>query len=140
MRPIYFTRSIGREAALADLESRLADDRLLNLIDLASISDATLLPQSVATMLNLRSQPGQPLQQTLIDALSRKRCVLLLDNCEHLITDCARLAYALLHGCPYLKIITTSHQPLGIAFVICTLGWLTDGRDSIDPTGPTNPS
>ena len=46
-----------------------------------------------------RSRAG-PLLATLTDALRPKRLLLVLDNCEHLLDACARLADALLRACP----------------------------------------
>ena len=40
--------------------------------------------------------------------------LLLLDNCEHLIDACARLADRLLHDCPQLTILATSREGLGV--------------------------
>jgi predicted ATPase len=40
--------------------------------------------------------------------------MVLLDNCEHLIDACAKLADALLRGCPGLVLLATSREPLGI--------------------------
>ncbi len=41
--------------------------------------------------------------------------LLVLDNCEHLIDGCAALAAELLRGCPQLRILATSRQPLGVS-------------------------
>ena len=38
----------------------------------------------------------------------------MLDNCEHVIGACAKLADALLRGCPNLALLATSREPLGI--------------------------
>jgi non-specific serine/threonine protein kinase len=54
----------------------------------------------------------------LTDVLSRflgiKRTLLILDNCEHLIDACARLAEHLLNTCHDLKILCTSRESLGL--------------------------
>lgn len=50
----------------------------------------------------------------LTDALRSRQLLLLLDNCEHVITHAAALAAALLAACPTLHILTTSREPLGI--------------------------
>jgi non-specific serine/threonine protein kinase len=51
----------------------------------------------------------------LQDSLSQKDLLLVLDNCEHLILECAQLADTLLHSAPHLKILATSREALGIA-------------------------
>ena len=50
----------------------------------------------------------------LEDYLEAKHLLLILDNCEHLIEACARLADALLKACPHLHILATSREALGI--------------------------
>ena len=37
-----------------------------------------------------------------------------MDNCEHVVETCAKLADALLRGCPGLALLATSREPLGI--------------------------
>src|SRR5205814_10615282 len=50
----------------------------------------------------------------LVDVLRRRRLLLVLDNCEHVIEACGTLAYHVLRGCPSVGILVTSRQPLGI--------------------------
>jgi predicted ATPase/DNA-binding SARP family transcriptional activator/tetratricopeptide (TPR) repeat protein len=50
----------------------------------------------------------------LIEALKDRADLVVLDNCEHLITAAAHLADALLTGCPRLRILATSREPLAI--------------------------
>jgi predicted ATPase len=54
------------------------------------------------------------LTDTLQEALGTRQLLLVLDNCEHLIDACARLADALLSYCPHLQILATSRQSLGL--------------------------
>lgn len=51
----------------------------------------------------------------MIDHLRPLDALLVLDNCEHLIDDCAQFAYQLLAGCDQLHILATSREPLHIA-------------------------
>src|SRR5207248_1271504 len=85
------------------------------LVDLASLSDPTLLPQRVAVMFGLRDEINRSLSDTLINYLRSKDLLLILDNCEHLIEACARLTEALVHYCPTLRILATSQESLGIS-------------------------
>jgi predicted ATPase/DNA-binding SARP family transcriptional activator len=84
------------------------------LVELAPLADPALVPGSVAAALGVRETPGQPLTQTLIEYLKPRQLLLLLDNCEHLIEACARLAAALLRSCPELRILATSREPLAV--------------------------
>ena len=45
-------------------------------------------------------KPDRPLLQTLTDSLRDQQLLLLLDNCEHLVNACARVADTLLKSCP----------------------------------------
>lgn len=84
-------------------------------VELAPLSDPALLPQTVATTLGVREEPGRPVFNSLMDDLRDKKLLLILDNCEHLIEACAKLAEQLLRACPHLKILASSREALGIA-------------------------
>ena len=51
---------------------------------------------------------------TLVEAVGGRSLLVVLDNCEHLVGACAKLADALLRGCPNLALLATSREPLGI--------------------------
>jgi predicted ATPase/DNA-binding SARP family transcriptional activator len=50
----------------------------------------------------------------LVAALSERRVLLVLDNCEHVVDDAARLVHRLLGSCPGLRVLATSREALGI--------------------------
>jgi predicted ATPase/class 3 adenylate cyclase len=85
------------------------------LIELAPITDAALVPQAIASALDLAEEQNRPLMQTLTNFLRNKNVLFVLDNCEHLIDACARVADALLHACPGVKFLASSREALGIA-------------------------
>ncbi|HWE60261.1 MAG TPA: tetratricopeptide repeat protein, partial [Chloroflexota bacterium] len=78
-------------------------------VDLAPVGAAML------AALGLQEQPGQTTMDILIDHLQRRRMLLLLDNCEHVVVASAALAARLLGACPELQILATSQQSLGVA-------------------------
>src|SRR5439155_13218763 len=84
------------------------------LVELASIADAALVPQAIASALGIRETPTQPLLTTLTTTLRSCRLLLLIDNCEHLLDACAQLANMLLQACPRLQILATSREALGL--------------------------
>ena len=84
------------------------------LVELASLSDATLIEQTVASCLDIREQTGKPFIETLVSHLASLEILLILDNCEHLVTACAQFAETVLRRCPRLKILVTSREVLGI--------------------------
>ena len=84
------------------------------LVELAALTDPGLLASTVAQALGIKEQAGQPMQQTLSDSLKSKSLLLLLDNCEHLLSACAQLTASLLRSCPQVKVLATSREALGI--------------------------
>jgi predicted ATPase/class 3 adenylate cyclase len=142
--PLQLTSFIGRRREIVEINTTLATARLLTLtgaggsgktrlalqvgadlleqypdgvwlVELATLADPALVPQTVATALRVHEQPGRALIETLVDSLRPKTLLLLLDNCEHLLAACAGLAHALLRTCPNLRILATSREGLGIA-------------------------
>src|SRR5207302_3093661 len=64
--------------------------------------------------LGVREHPGESLLTTLSVVLYPTQRLLLLDNCEHLVGACARIAEALLQACPRLQLLATSREPLRV--------------------------
>jgi predicted ATPase/DNA-binding XRE family transcriptional regulator len=142
--PIPLTSFIGREKDIERIQHRLAGHRLVTLIgvggigktrlsqqaanqlldnyadgvwlvEFASLNDPLLVPQSVATAFGIQQGADHSgLVETLVIFFSAKTILLILDNCEHLLDACAKLADQLLRSCPNLKILATSRQALGI--------------------------
>ena len=84
-------------------------------IELAPLTDPSLVAQGVTQVLNVAEEPGKPLMQTLTAALKSQRLLLVLDNCEHLLSACAHLVDALIHACPGVRVLASSREGLGIA-------------------------
>ncbi|MFD4144588.1 ATP-binding protein [Streptomyces sp. NPDC058572] len=82
------------------------------LVELASLSDGTLLAQTVVDALGLREQSPRPALDILRDFLPGRQALVVLDNCEHLIEPCSALIAALLDASSDLKIVATSRQTL----------------------------
>src|SRR5207237_289209 len=59
--------------------------------------------------------PGKSLTETLTNHLKSRHVMLVLDNCEHLLDACARLADTLLRNCPGVRILATSREGLAIS-------------------------
>ncbi|MEV0464770.1 protein kinase [Nocardia tengchongensis] len=84
------------------------------LVELADVSDPTLLVDVVAAALGLRDDLARPLPQVVVDFLADRESLLVLDNCEHLAEAVARLAETWLRACANLRILATSREPLDI--------------------------
>jgi predicted ATPase/DNA-binding CsgD family transcriptional regulator len=85
------------------------------LVELARFSRSEFVVQEIARVLGVREEPGRPLLDTVTARLRGMRCLLLLDNCEHLVDRCAEVSAALIAACPWLSILATSREPLRIA-------------------------
>ncbi|GHP00098.1 hypothetical protein KSF_101450 [Reticulibacter mediterranei] len=83
-------------------------------VELAHLSDAALLPQSIAQALNLCKEQGESLITTLYTFLRSQKTLLILDTCEHLVEASAKLIEVLLQMCPILHILVTSREALGL--------------------------
>ena len=141
--PVPLTSFVGREQELKEITRLLSTSHLLTLtgsggvgktrlaihtahdltrkfkdgvywVGLVGVSDETLIPQVIAGSLNVREVSDEPLIETLKTYLKPKEVLLVIDNCEHLIRDCAHYAEQLLAACPKLKILATSIEALGI--------------------------
>ena len=80
-------------------------------INLASVRDAALVVPSVAGTLGVSEQSGVPLAEGLADNLRGRRMLLVLDNCEHLLSEAANIAGTLrdAHG---PTVLVTSRERL----------------------------
>ncbi|MFJ5882389.1 ATP-binding protein [Kitasatospora cineracea] len=97
-------------------------------IELAPLEDPAAVPDAVASALGLREtvlHTGGAVAEAieggrkdpvsrLVDHLGRRRVLLLLDNCEHVVQAAADLADRLLADCPGVTVLATSREPLGV--------------------------
>jgi predicted ATPase/transcriptional regulator with XRE-family HTH domain len=83
-------------------------------VALAPLDQPSLIPSALLQALGYIEKNNLSPEERLIEGIANKRMLLVLDNCEHLIEDVARLASSLLSACPRLKILTTSREALGI--------------------------
>src|SRR5258708_13815043 len=107
---------IGKTRLAIETANEVANNHLdgVWLVDLAPVADGDLVARSVARALGVVERINQPLIETLVDAIGDRHLLLVLDNCEHLLAASAELTDGLLRGCPKLRIVATSREPLGI--------------------------
>jgi predicted ATPase/DNA-binding winged helix-turn-helix (wHTH) protein len=84
------------------------------LADLSPVATASLVPSSVASVLHVVLRGDDDAETALAKALSAKRMLLVLDNCEHLPGAAAELAAALCLGAPGVTVLATSQEPLRV--------------------------
>jgi predicted ATPase/DNA-binding SARP family transcriptional activator len=137
--PAPVTPLVGRDSDIVALRSALTTTRLVTLsgpggigktrlavevaaapppsygavwfVELASVLADSGVATSVARALQLAESPGQEID-LMCDYLSRRRGLLVLDTCEHVVEAVAGLATRLLSRCPDLRILATTRQPL----------------------------
>jgi len=141
--PTQVSSFVGRERQLSELRELLSRARLVTLtggggvgktrlalqlassmlagssdgvwfVDLAPLTDAALVPAQLAGVLGVSEQPGRSLPESLIGACGDRKLLVILDNCEHVIDEAAKVADQLVRGCPRMIILATSREPLGI--------------------------
>ncbi len=88
-------------------------------VPLAPVRDALDVPQAVLTAVGV-PEPMRvdavymPPLERLTDAMAARQLVLLLDNCEHVVDEVARLAEGVLAAAPGVRILATSREPLAV--------------------------
>ncbi|MFF9780586.1 ATP-binding protein [Streptomyces sp. NPDC013978] len=85
------------------------------LVDLAPVQDPATVAPVTAGALGLPDLSATPLLERLAHHLAERQCLIVLDNCEHLLDACADLADTLLSAAPDLRILATSRQTLGMS-------------------------
>ena len=141
--PAEITDFVGRKAELAQLMRLLSASRLVTvtgtggvgktrlalraaqmaagrhrdgvcLTELSDLRDPGLLGRTVATALGLPDQDTKSALDTVLDHVRDRSMLLILDNCEHLIDECARLAAAIMTEAAGVTLLATSRQPLDV--------------------------
>ena len=84
------------------------------LVELAALGDPEAVAAAMARVLGIKEQSGRSMHDTLVEALADQSMLVVLDNCEHVIGACAKLAEVVVRGCPRVHLLATSREPLGI--------------------------
>jgi predicted ATPase/DNA-binding winged helix-turn-helix (wHTH) protein len=85
------------------------------LLELAPLKDAQLVTSIIAEILGVGRNAPAASVETLVSALKDRELLLIIDNCEHVIAEAARVAEALIRGCPRVAILASSRERLAIA-------------------------
>ncbi len=141
--PLDLTSFIGRENEVQQVRELMRSRRLLTLtgvggtgktrlalqaarglledyregiwvVELSTIFESGQVLRAIMGVLDMRTQSSPSLLDALVDYLRPRQLLLILDNCEHLITTCSATAGQLLASCPDLKIMATSREALGV--------------------------
>ena len=141
--PMPATSLIGREQLLADLMELVRANRLVTLtgvggvgktrlsvevgtsladehpdgvwmVELAPLTDPAAVPAAIATTLGVTPKAGTPLIQTLVESLSGRRVLVVLDNCEHVVDVVAETVRELLARTTTLRVLATSREAIDV--------------------------
>jgi predicted ATPase/DNA-binding winged helix-turn-helix (wHTH) protein len=83
-------------------------------VELVSLSDPGLVPSTVASVLGLRLASDESSPASVARAIGKRKVLLVLDNCEHVIDAAAALAETLVRLCPNTTVLATSREVLRI--------------------------
>jgi predicted ATPase/DNA-binding SARP family transcriptional activator len=84
------------------------------LVDLVPVRHRHLVADTVAVAMGLPPAAGRDPLRALALQLGRRRLLLILDNCEHLLPECARVVTTLRAHCPGVSVLATSREPLHV--------------------------
>ncbi len=141
--PAPLNSFIGREVELGEAATLLAESRLITFVgvagvgktrlaielatrvrhsfpggvwfvDLASVSNEDLIGHTMSTVLGLAPESASDIDSSIAGFLAKRRALLVLDNCEHLANECARLSHLLLSRCSHLRVLTTTRTSLDV--------------------------
>jgi non-specific serine/threonine protein kinase len=85
------------------------------LVEFGPLAEPALVPQAVASTLQIREHWGRPPLELVVELLRTKQLLLVLDNCEHVVEAVARLVDTLVRACPRLYVLSTSQDALRLA-------------------------
>jgi len=84
-------------------------------VDLAPLSGTGLVVDAIATALGAKTEAGLSAINAVVRALEGTQTLIILDNCEHLLAECAEAVSALLRAGGDVRVLATSREPLGLA-------------------------
>jgi predicted ATPase/DNA-binding SARP family transcriptional activator len=87
----------------------------VELAELEAGAAADEVAAAAVSRLGIRPGPGELPQATLVRHLSDRSALLVLDNCEHVLSGCAELVAEMHIGCPRACIVATSRERLDVA-------------------------
>ncbi|MBI4940415.1 MAG: winged helix-turn-helix domain-containing protein [Actinobacteria bacterium] len=104
----------GREVRLVELAPHGADDVTTAVADALGVRDRVLRERAPGDPAGPAAPSSAAALDRLVDAIGTRPVLLLLDNCEHVVDEAARVAEHLLVRCPGLRVLATSREPLRI--------------------------
>jgi predicted ATPase/DNA-binding SARP family transcriptional activator len=113
---------MGKTRVVIEAAHRLALDGDVRFVELGPVTDPVAVPEAIATSLGAQDQVSSDSSESArspdartVDHVRDQELVVVLDNAEHVAEAVAASVTTLLRGCPRLRIVVTSRQPLGVA-------------------------
>jgi predicted ATPase/transcriptional regulator with XRE-family HTH domain len=142
--PIQLTPLVGRDEALAEVEALVLAHSLVSLVgtggvgktrlalqigenllgatedgvwfvELAQLNDPALVVNVIASTFGLNGQVDCSMLDVLVRYFTPRRLTLIVDNCEHVIDEVARVVYAILAAAARVRVVATTREPLRVA-------------------------
>jgi predicted ATPase/class 3 adenylate cyclase len=82
--------------------------------ELAAADGEEAVLEIVTRALGVVPRPGMSGGDSIVDHLRGRDCLIVLDNCEHVLDVAADLTDAILRGCPRVRVLATSREGLGV--------------------------
>lgn len=83
-------------------------------VALKEVEDPSLIAQVAADGMHVDSIPGEPIETTLLEWIFKKKCLIVIDNAEHMLYEVANFTRRLLKAVPSVRVIVTSREPLHV--------------------------
>jgi predicted ATPase/ribosome-binding protein aMBF1 (putative translation factor) len=108
---------VGKTQTAVRVASALgeAGDTPIRFVGLAPVDNPSRAAAAIASMLGVQEVSNHSLLETLVAFLRSQTLLLVLDNCEHVITETAVIIEMILGSCPSVRILATSREPLKAA-------------------------
>ncbi len=107
---------VGKTRLAIEVGTRCRDDfdDGVCLVELAPVVEPDGVAAAIAAALGVRPQAGTTTLESIIDSCRRRRLLVLIDNCEHVIDAASTAVAAIASGCPAVTILATSREALGV--------------------------
>src|SRR3954453_16471278 len=110
------TGGVGKTRAAIEYGlSRLDDfEQGVFFVDLAPVSDTGAVVGAVASTLPILAGGDQLLLDSVVDWISERRLLFLIDNCEHLVAEVGAVVEEIITRCSNVQILVTGREALGV--------------------------
>ena len=85
------------------------------LVELGALGNGELVAAEVASQLGILEESGADATELIVASFAKRRCLILLDCCEHLLDPVASLVNRLLKAGDGSRVLATRREPLGVA-------------------------